>query len=328
MTRISSDPTDAAKAFKEAYRVLLTCHRNPDGDAIGSELALAELAQKLGVKSAIVNRDPTPANLQHLPGTEQISVGEVLPEDFPDAYDLVITVECPELVRSGFEGLTKVPILNIDHHPANPAYGVVNFLDDQSPAVGEMVLRLYSELNVTPSPTAATNLFAALSTDTGDFRYSNATSRAFRAAAEMVDAGAEPASVANWVHNHRSLASVRLLGEALKTLRIEADGKLALITADLGAFARAGAGPEDTEEIINIPRSISGVQAIAYFKQWETGTVKVSLRSRGEIDVRAIAATFGGGGHTNAAGCAIQGELADVERRVAAAMVDALEAAR
>ena len=261
-----------------------------------------------------------------LPGSDQIRVSTNLPEDFPGAFDLVITVECPDLERSGFEGLTKVPILNIDHHPANPAYGVVNYLDDQSPAVGEMALRLYGELNITPSKDAATNLFAALSTDTGDFRYSNATSRAFRAAAEMVDAGAEPATVANWVHNHRSLASVRLLGEALKTLRIVADGTLALITADLGAFSRAEAGPEDTEEIINIPRSIAGVQAIAYFKQWEAGTVKVSLRSRGDVDVRAVAASFGGGGHTNAAGCAIEGELPDVEARVSDAVKKELEA--
>ena len=324
MTRISADPIDAAKALKEAYSVLLTCHRNPDGDAIGSELALAELAARLGVKSTIVNRDPTPANLMLLPGSDQIRVSTNLPEDFPEAFDLVITVECPDLERSGFEGLTKVPILNIDHHPANPAYGVVNYLDDQSPAVGEMALRLYGELNITPSKDAATNLFAALSTDTGDFRYSNATSRAFRAAAEMVDAGAEPANVANWVHNHRSLASVRLLGEALKTLRIVADGTLALITADLGAFSRAEAGPEDTEEIINIPRAIAGVDAVVFCKQWEPDIVKVSLRSRGTVDVRSVAAAFGGGGHKNAAGCSIHTDLETARKALESSIAELL----
>jgi len=189
--RASTDPRDAAIKLKEAYRVLLTCHRNPDGDAIGSELAIAELAEKIGVEAVIVNRD-----------------------------------------ESGFEGLTRLPILNIDHHPDNPAYGVVNYLDDESPAVGEMVWRLFGEIGVLPSPQAATNMFTALSTDTGDFRYSNATERAFRAAAEMVDAGAQPPEVANWIHNNRSLASVRLLGESLRTLRIVCDGKLALISAD------------------------------------------------------------------------------------------------
>ena len=326
MTAASTDPRDAAIKLKESYRVLLTCHRNPDGDAIGSELAIAELAENIGVEAVIVNRDATPANLMMLPGVDRIVVADDLPGDFPEKYDLVITVECPQLERSGFEGLTRRPILNIDHHPDNPAYGVVNYLDDQAPAVGEMVWRLFSEIGVLPSPTAATNMFTALSTDTGDFRYSNATGRAFRAAAEMVDAGAQPPAVANWIHNNRSLASVRLLGESLRTLRIICDGKLALITADQGAFQRAEAGAEDTEETVNIPRSIAGVQAVVYFKQWEPGVVRISLRSRGAVDVRRVAASFGGGGHPNAAGCTIKGELADVEKKVAAAVVEALGA--
>lgn len=324
MTPTSPHPGEAVRRLKEAYRVLITCHRNPDGDALGSELALAEMAETLGVKTVIVNRDRTPANLSNLPGADRIQVAEDLPEDFPSGYDLVITVECPGLDRTGFEGLTRLPILNIDHHPANPAYGVVNFLDEESPAVGEMVWSMYGEAAIQPSADAATNLFVALSTDTGDFRYSNATSRAFRAAAEMVDAGARPSRVANWVHNHRSLASVRLLGEALQTLRIMCGGKLAVISADRSAFERAGAGPEDTEEIVNIPRSISGVEAVAYFKQWEDGVVRVSLRSRGDVDVRAVAESFGGGGHVNAAGCAIHGPLAEVENDVASAVAEAL----
>ena len=324
MSLKSTHPAEAVRRLKEAYRVLITCHRNPDGDALGSELALAEMARRLGVQTVIVNRDRTPANLGNLPGADDISVADELPEDFPSAYDLVITVECPGLDRTGFEGLTQVPILNIDHHPANPAYGVVNFLDEESPAVGEMVWLMYGEAGLAPTAEAATNLFVALSTDTGDFRYSNATSRAFRAAAEMVDVGARPAQVANWVHNHRSLASVRLLGEALRNLKIRCNGKLAVISADRGAFERAGAGPEDTEEIVNIPRSIAGVEAVAYFKQWEDGVVRVSLRSRGDVNVRAVAETFGGGGHVNAAGCAIQGELSQVEQDVASAVAAAL----
>jgi phosphoesterase RecJ-like protein len=299
VTKKSTDPRGAAIKLKEAYRVLLTCHRNPDGDAIGSELALAELAEKIGVEAVIVNRDTTPANLMMLPGADQIE-------------------------RSGFEGLTQCPILNIDHHPDNPAYGVVNYLDDDSPAVGEMVWRLFGELGVLPSRDAATNMFTALSTDTGDFRYSNATGRAFRAAAEMVDAGAQPPAVANWVHNNRSLASVRLLGESLRTLRIVCDGKLALITADQEAFQRAEAGPEDTEETVNIPRSIAGVQAVVYFKQWEPEVVRISLRARGAVDVRKIAASFGGGGHPNAAGCTLNGALTEAEEKVAAAVAEAL----
>jgi len=324
MSNVSSDPHDAAIMLKEAYRALITCHRNPDGDAIGSELAIAELGGRIGVDSVIVNRDETPTNLCMRPGADHIRIADDLPEDFPEKYDLVIAVECPDLERSGFAGLTRLPILNIDHHPGNQAFGVVNYLDEEAPAVGEMVWKLYGEVGVMPSPDAATNLFAALATDTGDFRYSNATGRAFRVAAEMVDAGADPPRVANWVHNNRSLASVMLLGEALRTLRIQCDGKLALITADQEAFQKSNAGPEDTEEIINIPRSIAGVEAVAFFKQWEAGVVRVSLRSRGDVDVRRVATAFGGGGHVNAAGCTVKGELAEVEAQVASAIAAAL----
>jgi bifunctional oligoribonuclease and PAP phosphatase NrnA len=324
VTLVSPDPAAAVKRLKDAYRVLVTCHRNPDGDALGSELGLAELADRLGVETVIVNHDATPANLSYLPGIENVQVAEDLPQQFPEGFDLVLTVECPQLSRSGFEGLSRLPILNIDHHPDNPAYGVVNFLDAEAPAVGEMVWRMFGEAGLIPSPDAATNLFVALSTDTGDFRFSNATGRAFRAAAEMVDAGARPPAVANWIHNNRSLASVRLLGEALRSLKILCGGKLALISADQEAFGRAGAGPEDTEEIVNVPRSVTGVEAVAYFKQWEPGRVRVSLRSRGGVDVREVAQSFGGGGHANAAGCTIDGELDEIESRVAAAVAGAL----
>lgn len=324
MTPTSTHPRDAVKRFKGAYRILLTCHRNPDGDAIGSELALAELADRIGVGTVIVNRDPTPANLALLPGADRIVVADTLPEDFPGDFDLVITVECPGLDRTGFEGLTRLPILNIDHHPANPGYGVVNYLDEVSPAVGEMVWRMYGEIGIVPTPAAATNLYTALSTDTGDFKYSNATERAFRTAAEMVDCGAEPAEVAEMVNGNRSEASVRLLGEVLRSLRIEYGGRLAVMTADEEAFRRAQAGPEDTEEIVNIPRSIAGVEVVVFLKQNEPGIVRVSFRSRGTFDVRAVAAGFGGGGHHNAAGCTISGDLEDAERRVTTALADAL----
>jgi phosphoesterase RecJ-like protein len=140
----------------------------------------------------------------------------------------------------------------------------------------------------------------------------------------MMDCGAKPAEVAEMVHGNRSEASVRLLGEVLRSLRIENGGRLAVMTADEEAFRRAKAGPEDTEEIVNIPRSIAGVEAVAFLKQNEPGIVRVSFRSRGDFDVCAVAAGFGGGGHRNAAGCTIPGNISDAEREVTAALEDAL----
>jgi phosphoesterase RecJ-like protein len=318
MNPTGTDPSMAVDLLSRAGRVLITCHLNPDGDAIGSELALVELAAALGVEAVIVNRDPAPATLAELPGVDRVGVAETLPGDFPHAYDLVITVECPDLDRAGFDGLDGAPILNIDHHLANPAYGEVNYLDEQAPAVGEMIWRMFAAAGVAPSTDAATNTFVALTTDTGDFRYSNASPRAFRAAAEMVEAGAHPPTISEWVHDGRTVASVRLLGEALKTLRFGCDNRFASLAVDEEAFRSAGADPTDTEEIINIPRAIAGVEAVVFCKQWQPGMVKVSLRSRGDVDVRSIAAGFGGGGHTNAAGCAIPGELEGARQRLEA----------
>jgi phosphoesterase RecJ-like protein len=325
MTDTNRATLAAVERLRRAQRALVTTHRRPDGDALGSELALAELADRLDTATLIVNRDPEPISLGELPGHESIVVSSDLPGDFPNGFDLVVTLECPELDRAGFEGLDRLPILNIDHHPANPQFGEVNYVDELAPAVGEMVWRMFHAAGTQPSPAAATNAFVALSTDTGDFRYSNATGRAFRAAAEMVEAGANPTQVADWVHGRRNAASVRLLGEALRTLSIECDGRIATIELDEAAYTRSEATPADGEDIITLPRSIAGVQAVAFFKQWEPGVINVSLRSKGSVDVRRVAAMFGGGGHTNAAGCSVNGDLGTARLQVTSALADHLE---
>lgn len=320
------DPGPAVARLRAARRILLTGHRSPDGDCLGSELALAALARRLGLAATIVNRDPAPDNLAALPGADEVMVLDALPADLVQRHDLVVTVECPGLDRPGLAGLEQLPILNIDHHPSNDVYGEVNYLDSDAPAVGDMVWRMFATAAIAPNAADATNLYVALTTDTGDFRYSNATPRAFRIAAEMVAAGADPVTVAEWVHDGRSVASVRLLGEALQTLELAADGRLATLAVDQEAFRRAGAGPADTDEIVNQPRAIQGVRMVAFCKQWEPGLVRVSLRSKGALDVQQIAAGFGGGGHPNAAGCTVHGDLAEVRRRVTAAATAALEA--
>jgi len=320
MTVTSDSPEVAVVRLRRARRALITSHASPDGDAIGSELALAELLEHLGVAPEIVNRDPAPSYLGQLPGVDRIRVAPRVTDEELDRFDLVVTVECPGLNRPGLDRLDRRPILNIDHHLANPGYGEVNYLDEHSPAAGEMVWKMFGAAGVVPSPAAATNAFVALSTDTGDFRFTNATGRAFRAAAEMVDAGASPAQVSSWVHESRSASSVRLLGEALKTLTLGRNGELATMAVDPEAYRRAGALPQDSEDLVTVPRSIAGVRAVALLKQWQPGVVRVSLRSKGDLDVRSVASAYGGGGHTNAAGCTVHGDLgavrADLTRRL------------
>lgn len=324
----SMDASAAVERLRRARRVLMTSHASPDGDALGSELALASLADAFGVASTIVNRDPAPPSLAELPGIERVTVSAELPAGFPAGFDLVVTLECPGLDRPGLDGLDRVPILNIDHHRANERYGEVDYLDEEAPAVGEMVWRMFAVAGVTPDVAAATNAFVALSTDTGDFRYSNATPRAFRAAAEMVAAGARPDTVAEWIHHRRSLPSVRLLGEALATLELRCDGQLASLQLTAESFRRAQASPAETEELINLPRAIAGVRAVALFKQWQAGVIRVSLRSKGDVDVCRVAASFGGGGHTNAAGCTLDGDLPRAAEPVLAMIAAALGAPR
>jgi phosphoesterase RecJ-like protein len=327
MGTITTEPGVALARLIRARRVLVTSHMSPDGDALGSELALAELAEGLGITAMVANRDPAPASLCSLPGAERIHISSSLPEDFPESYDLVVTLECPGLDRPGFDSLDRIAILNIDHHQGNQAYGEINYIDPEAPAVGEMIWQMFHESNIKPTPAAATNMYLALSTDTGDFRYSNATGRAFRAAAEMVEAGASPVQTAEWVHGQRSEASVRLVGEALKTLTLHCGGGLATMSIDTQAYERANASPADTDQVIDLPRSIAGVRAVAFFKQWEPGIVRVSLRSKGTVDVCRVAARFGGGGHKNASGCTIHGELSTAVQDLVPILALELEAA-
>jgi phosphoesterase RecJ-like protein len=174
MTADRGDAHTAVRRLARAHRALITGHQRPDGDSLGSQLALAELAGALGVATVIVNHDPAPSTLAELPGAERASVSEALPGDFPDGFDLVVAVECPEVERAGFPGLDRRPILNIDHHPANPLYGEVNYVDPDAPATGEMVWLMFRTAEVEPSAAAATNAYVALSTDTvdvADWRY-------------------------------------------------------------------------------------------------------------------------------------------------------------
>jgi bifunctional oligoribonuclease and PAP phosphatase NrnA len=305
MGELTRDAGVAVAFLRRAARVLITSHSAPDGDAIGSELGMLALVERLGGAANIVNRDPHPASLGFLPGLERIAVAAELPDGLQTAFDLAVVLECPGLDRPGLDGLDKLPLLNIDHHLANERYGALDFVDEESPAVGEMVLAMAEAGGVPVSPAMAACLYTALVTDTGDFRYSNATPRAFAAAARLVTAGARPHVIAEGLHEHVPERVVRLTAAALATLELLAGGRLAVIACDRAMLAATGARPEDTESVINVPRAIDGVQVAVLLKDFSTGGVRASLRSRGALDVQSVARAFGGGGHRNAAGCTI-----------------------
>ncbi len=312
-------PQPLIDRLRRGRRFLLTSHANPDGDAIGSEVALQRILRALGKSVRIWNRDPTPNLYRGLPGVEAIHCGLVPPEGFPKKYDVVILLECPSVDRTGLEALlTDTEVINIDHHLGNQQYGKINWVDTSSPACGEMIYRLAKDLQITLDPPTATCLYLTLVTDTGGFRFSNTSPSAFAAAAELVSQGARPEQVAQWLYESQPESAVRLLGELLRTLELHHQGQVATVVLQSEMYQRAGATPQDSEGLIDTPRSIEGVLIVALLRQLAHDRWKASLRSRGEIDIESVARRHGGGGHRNAAGCAFAGGLDEVKHLLVA----------
>ena len=319
-------PDNLLQTLRGGARFLLTSHANPDGDAIGSEVGLVRVLRSLGKGAVIWNADPCPRIYRQLPGSERIHDGQEPPAGYPDAFDAIVVLECPSLERTGLEEqLTGLPILNIDHHLGNEHYGKINWIDTAAPSLGEMIHRLARGLNATLDEATATSLYMTLVTDTGGFRFANASDRAFEAAAHLVRDGARPTEVAQWLYESRPESSVRLLGEMLRSLRLAADGRVATVALSGEMLERAGATTGDSEGLIDVPRSIAGVEVVASVRELGEGACKVSLRSRGTVNVERIARCHGGGGHRNAAGFAAEGELEAVREAITGELSEALE---
>ncbi len=328
MSTTTKAPEELLRRIRQGNRFLLTSHVNPDGDAIGSALGLARILRKQGKSAVVWLRDAPPTVYLPLPGSDRIHVGTEPPAGFPEVFDAAIVLECPSLDRSGLETeLGAVAMINIDHHLGNQHYGAINWVDTSAPAVGEMVYRLAQGLHIQLDPETATCLYLTLVTDTGGFRFSNATPQAFEAAAALVREGAQPEQVSLWLNESQPLGSVRLLGETLRTLELHAAGRIATVKLDPEMFERAGAGPGDAEGLIDHPRSIAGVEVVAMLKRLADGSTKVSLRSRGEVDIEKIARLHGGGGHRNAAGFKLEEGGGTSVEDIIAELQAALEAA-
>lgn len=315
-----SSPDAAAREVAERIHTgrnfLITSHRNPDGDALGSGLALQGLIRKLGKSARVIVRDGFGKPLYNIPGAHEVTISDTLPADYPDAYDAIFAMECPEVERTGYQVLPG-PAVNIDHHLGNTMYGEINYLDVEAPSVGEMVMQLNRHhLRLPLDRDIATAMYVSLSTDTGFFRYHNTTLRAFEAAAELVRAGAVPGDVSLWINESVPVGAIKLLGLALTTLELHADDKVATIELPRRFFAEAGATPEDTEGIVNYGRNIEGVLVSALLKEGNDGQTRASLRAKPGVDVQKIAAVFGGGGHAAASGCTIPLPMAEAKAKL------------
>lgn len=313
--------------LEEQRHFLLISHVNPDGDAIGSVLGLGLGLRRLGKKVTFVRQAELPATFTFLPGFDLF----VPVEEVQGEFDAAVFLDCAERDRAGsaadLDKLAKVTI-NIDHHATNPGYGDLNWVDVDASATGELVYQILSALSVNLTEEVAMSLYTAIATDTGFFRYSNTSPDSLLVCAHCVAAGVRPDAVSEAIHASRTEASLRLQAAALGTLAVSGGGLVASLAVTKAMREQAGAVDDDTEGLISLPRSLAGVRVAMLFRETDTpGNVRISFRARGAVDVSALAAQFGGGGHERAAGCTFNGTIDEALEQVTSAAVAAAEAA-
>jgi phosphoesterase RecJ-like protein len=294
-----------ADAIRTRRRFVLSSHSRPDGDSIGSQLAMAYALRALGKEATVVNADPAPPPLMAFPGVADIHISPRADGDF----DAALIMECSDLARTGVSGLDRFFVINIDHHPGNTGYGQINWFDAGAAACGEMVFDLVRALGVPLSLEIATHIYLAILTDTGSFHYSSISPRTFDMCRECLEAGVDPVLVARNVYDSNNMGRLKLFGAVLSAMQIDATGRIAIVYLDHEMAREAGGTYEDTEGLINLPLTVKEIQAVVFFKQDEGERYRVSMRSKGDIDIGAVAKSFGGGGHKNAAGCTVSGAI-------------------
>ena len=322
-------PTDAAVRARVAaeirsrQRFVISSHVRPDGDAIGSQLAMALALRGMGKDVRVVNRDPAPPAMASFPGVAAIELaGRV-----DDPGDAVIVMECGDLTRTGVQGLERGFVINIDHHLDNTTYGAINWFDPSAAACGEMVFDLVCELQAPVTPDIAAHVYLAILTDTGSFHHSHISSRTFDICRRCVDAGVDPSVIASTIYDSNHLGRLRLFGTILSRMALDPSGRVATLTIDRGLAHETGGTYEDTEGLINFPLTVQEIEAVVFFKEHGPDDWRVSMRSKGAVNVNAIAREFGGGGHKNASGCSATGHLEELKRRFERRLVNQIDAA-
>jgi phosphoesterase RecJ-like protein len=320
---MTAEPVGAiCDAIRQRQRFVITSHARPDGDAIGSQVAMMWALRQLGKDVRMVSADPAPPQFQVFPGVADIQVSKTIDGHF----DAAIVMECGDLSRTGVEGFDKYFVINIDHHVGNTNYGVLNWFDPGAAACGEMVFDLIDALGVTLTPEIATHIYITILTDTGGFHFSHITPRTFEICRRCTAAGAKPEAIARAVYDSSTMGRLRLMGAILHGLEFEAGGRTAVAALTLKLLQDTGATHEDSDGLINIPLTVKDIQAVAFFKEVAPENFRISLRSKGNIDVNRVANVFGGGGHKNAAGCTMNGAYAEVRAKILAELKQALTA--
>jgi phosphoesterase RecJ-like protein len=303
------------EVFRSGNRFLLTSHARPDGDAIGSVLALAEILDQLGCKTDIVFADPVPYNYRTLPNVGRIHHIPSADSVDPDHSTPAILLECDCIARTGLLGLENRTLINIDHHASGRPFGSVNWIDENACAVAAMVYRIAVAAGVDITPSMATCLYTAVLSDTGTFTYPCTTAETFALAQDLATHGANPGQIAHDLYFSNPASKIRLLGTALSNM--QCDGPLAWTWVTNSDMDSAGAGVEDCEGVVNYLISIAGVESAVFIRELPSTTqFRLSIRSKGKIDVARIAEGFGGGGHRSASACTLDGPLGVATDRI------------
>jgi phosphoesterase RecJ-like protein len=311
---------EIGRAFREHQRFAILSHVRPDGDALGSQLALALSLKQLGKNVRVWNEDGMLEKYSFLADAQLLTTPPSGAEDVDVAIALDTAIQ--NRLGTAFQAIRSAKIwINVDHHPSNPGYGDLVYVDPAAPATGQILFELIKSERLPFDGAIAENLYVAISTDTGSFQYPHTSARTFEIAADLVRAGVDVGRINQQVYENYPRRRVELLRELLRTMRFEGGGRIASFSLSLKTAAELGVLPEDNEGLIDHLRAIRGVIVAVFFEELPDGRVRVSMRSKSEkTDVCAICQKFGGGGHTLAAGARVRGSLAEVEQKILGAI--------
>jgi bifunctional oligoribonuclease and PAP phosphatase NrnA len=317
---MTNPPAELLDRISQGRRFVVASHQRPDGDAIGSAMAIVLALRAMGKDATAVTDAIPPVFLQPFPEVAGMQIGPEVAGEF----DAALIMECSDLTRTGVAGLDRSPVINIDHHPGNKVYGAINWIDESAAACGEMVFTLIEALGVPLTREIATHVYLAILTDTGSFHFSHLSPRTFEVARRCVEAGADPQWIARTHYDSNSLSRVRIFGAVMNGMVIVDEGRVALLAITRQTMADLGGTNDDLEGLINFPLTVKDIEAVAFFKEVGDDDWRVSLRSKGSVDIGAIARRFNGGGHTNAAGCSTTGAIDTVHKRFGALLAEAV----
>ncbi|MDP4158619.1 MAG: bifunctional oligoribonuclease/PAP phosphatase NrnA [Bacillota bacterium] len=314
------------EVLRKAPKVALFSHVSPDGDCIGSILAIGLALEKMGKEVFFYNPDPVPDNLRFLPAASRIS--QELPDSSQQTWMFVDCTDFQRVNLAASQISSESTVLNLDHHISNQFFGDLNWVDPQACACGELAVTLINKLGIEIERDMAINLYTAIVTDSGCFQYSNTTAQTHRLTAELLDTGFDLSRIHHNLYDQKPLAQLKLLQCALDSLEIYAEGQLAVMTLSLEDFQKSGAAQELSEGLVNHIRSLAGVEAAILLKEVGPQEIKGGLRSNLWLNVNEIAARFGGGGHQRAAGCTLRIPMVEAKQAITNAIEEALRLGR